>query len=829
MTEDIFALRRAAEAEAASVQKAAAPKRGARPFRFLGRWTLRISALALGLALLVAAIVLAVLVATLPSHTGERRLAGLEHPVEVLRDAKGIPTIRAQSETDAAFGLGYVHAQDRLFQMELGRRIAYGRMAELVGESALRLDRMTRLLGVGPLAEADVATLPPETRALLEAYARGVNARIEETGVLGAPEFVPLGLVPEPWRAADTMAWGRVMGLYLGGNWRTELDRLRLSRHLPLDRVLELTATDPGRFSPPDAPDARSEAALPDAPHPLALPAQLPDERHLDRLKAALPEPPLPSTASNAWAVAGSRSATGAPLLANDPHLGFQQPIMWFLARLELPGRTIEGATWPGSPFVLLGQNGSLAWGLTTTHSDTQDLFVETLDPAGNYLTPDGPRPFAVREERILIRGGRTETLKVRSTRHGPVLSDLEPDGAGQGTVLAASMAALQPGDPFAAAMHALNRATTLDQAEAASRLHRSPQQNLMIASREGIALFVPGAVPLRRAGDGRMPVDGATGAFDWIGWVDPAELPTWRNPDSGRLVNANNRLLPDGAPILLTRDWQGDARFRRIVQMLDAKPKATPDDLLQVQKDEVSLESRDLAHALIASMPRPPIEARLSLSWLERWDGGSGAQRQEPLLLHAWARQFGRLVLQASLGPELAAATDPPSHEFLRFVVTQGQHWCGPERDCGSLAATALTSVLREMREQYGVHERDWRWGAEHEARFQHPMLRFVPVVGAWFGTHSPGGGDNYTINRAGMRLAGSRPYDAVHGPGLRAVYDLADPSRSRFVLATGQSGHPLSSQYRDQAQAWRDNAAFPLAAPAPAEAWVMTLLPAR
>lgn len=826
MEENIFALQRAAPAQAPT--PAAPPKRRS-VLRRIGRWSAWGLAGLGSLVLLLGLAVLAVLLATLPSHEGERRLAGLQAPVEVLRDARAIPTIRAASEADAAFALGYVHAQDRLFQMEMGRRAAAGRLAELVGSSALRLDRTMRLLGVPRLAEADVASLPADTRALLEAYAAGVNARIEETGLLGAPEFVPLGVVPEPWRPADSMAWGRVMGLWLGGNWRAELERLRLLQHAPLERVLELTTTDLGSQVGPDAPQGALRTGAAPLPVSPTLAAAMPrvDAAHLERLAASLPEPPLPDTASNIWAVTGPRSATGAPILANDPHLGFQQPIMWMLARIELPGRTIEGATWPGSPFVLLGQNGDLAWGLTTTHSDTQDLFVETLDSQGRYLTPDGPRDFEVREERILIRGGRVETLRVRTTRHGPVLSDLDATGAPPGVVLSVAMAALAPGDGFATAMHRLGQARTLDEAAAAARLHRSPQQNVLVASREGIALFVPGRVPLRREGDGRMPVDGASGRFDWRGWVPPEQLPVWRDPTSNRLVNANNRLLPNGHPVLLTRDWQGDGRFRRLVELLDAPEPATVERFLAFQRDEVSLESRDLARALVASMRRIPLEARLPATWLERWDGSSDGQLQEPLVLHHWAKRFRARVLAAGLGPEGAKVAGEPGHAFLRWVLTNGRHWCGPSADCGPLASESLVEAVRDLRARHGEHEREWRWQKEHEARFGHPMLRFVPVLGAWFGTALPAGGDDYTVNRAGMRLTGARPFDVAHGAGYRGVYDLADPSRSRFVIATGQSGHPLSRHYRDQAPLWSAGQGLALRAPAPGEAKRLALLP--
>ena len=341
------------------------------------------------IVLLVAAIVTGVLWLTLPPRSQQARIAGLSGPVDIGFDADGIPRIRAVNDTDAAAALGFVHARDRLFQMELMRRAASGRLSEIAGPATLALDRSMRTFGLRRHAVADYPALPAETRAMLEAYSRGVNAWIAERGRLSAPEALFLG-TPEPWEPVDSLLWGETMGLWLSLNWRTELSRQALAGRVPQQMVDELW--------PPAGGAGRPEAALEPGLRQVA-----------GELAALLPRFPdlftLPGSASNEWAVDGRHTATGAPLLAGDPHLAFGFPAIWYLARIETRAGVLAGATAPGVPFLVLGHNGHIAWSFTTTGADVQDLFIETAAGDGQYQTPDGPRPFAVREERIKVRG----------------------------------------------------------------------------------------------------------------------------------------------------------------------------------------------------------------------------------------------------------------------------------------------------------------------------------------------------------------------------------------------------------------------------------------
>lgn len=720
---------------------------------------------------------------TLPAREASLSLPGLSAPVEVTLDDHGIPRITARNEVDAAMALGLLHARDRMFQMDLMRRGASGRLGAIAGPAALRADRFMRVLGLSGKAEADLAAQAPETRRLLEAYAAGVNAWIAERGRFAAPEFLLLG-APEPWRPADSLLWGKLMGLYLSGNWRTELARARLARSLPPERIEELWPTDES--------SGRAEVA--------AL-----DPAMLGRLLAALPEfpgdAPLPDSASNAWAVAARRSTTGGALLASDPHLGFGAPILWYLARIELPdGRFLAGATSPGVPFVVIGRSERLAWGFTTTHSDTQDVFVERLAGAESYETPDGPRPFALREERIAVRGQPDEVLRVRETRHGPVMSDLEPGGdVPPGTVLAVQMANLAPGDTAASGLHALNRAATLEEAGAAVARISSPAQNVVVADAAGeVALFLAGRTPIRASGDGAMPAPGWDGSHDWTGWIPFAEMPNTLRPASGAVANANNRVQPRDSPVFLGRDWFGDWRFRRIAGTLAARPRHAPEDFVALQGDTVSLLARELLPRLRA-IPRPAGLAGAARDLLDGWDGEMAADRPQPLIFNAWMQEAGALALRAGGVPEGSWEAGP---EFLRFVLTDpagAAHWCGPAA-CDALVAEALSRASGGLATRFGPDPAAWRWGEAHRALFEHPLLRYVPLLSRLTRISVPTPGDDETVNRGGYRP----DFAHVHGAGLRLVADLGSPDGLLAVIATGQSGNPLSSHWADLNAAW-------------------------
>ena len=730
---------------------------------------------------------------SLPQSEGSVEIEGLRAPVEIMRDANGVPHIFAADAADAYLALGYVHAQDRLWQMETMRRLGAGRLSEIFGETTIRIDRYSRVFGLYRLAEAQVARLVPAERALLEAYARGVNAFIETHGGALAPEFLLLRHEPEPWRPADSLVWAKIMAMQLSRNWQTELLRWRMSRRLSAEQIRELWPGD-GRDAPITLSARVGAAALP-----------------LERFAAAIPRELSSADASNGWVVAGARSATGMPILANDPHLGFGAPILWYLAHIEAPGLSLTGATVPGVPLLILGHNGHIAWGMTTTGGDVEDLFLETIDPEdpGRYLTPEGPKPFEVRTEEIKVRGSEPVLFEVRETRHGPVISDLV--GAESRTEAVAVAAAwLSPEDETARALFLINRARDWPAFVAGARHFHAPQQNLFYADVAGnIGLIAPARIPVRRNGNGLAPVSGADGRHDWTGFIPFDGLPRTRNPAGGVIVNANNRLVGPPYPYDITNDWDSSWRAIRIEEALAQAPKHGVEEAASLQMDSLSTAARELMPLLLAAEPASA-RGKAVRERMRRWDLRMRRDSPEPLIYAAWLRQMMRAIAADELGPTFEAyGRSRPG--FVLSVLTRNRHWCDdvatPAREsCAGRISHALEMALDEIARMQGEDVDRWCWGSAHRAEFVHRVFAHLPLLGriAQLGIETDGGND--TVNRGLTAGNGPNPFAHTHGAGYRAVYDLSDLSLSRFVIATGQSGNPLSPHYADMLERWRD-----------------------
>jgi penicillin amidase len=725
-------------------------------------------ALSLGLVLTGAVAVGVVIWTTLPGGDLSQTIPGLQAPVSITIDQDGIPRVSAGNERDGAAALGFLHARERLFEMDLMRRAARGELSAMAGPATLRLDRLSRTLDLRRHAEADLAGLSPQTRAVLAAYASGVNAWIDRRGRFSGLEFVLLG-TPRHWTEVDCLLWGKTMGLYLSGNWRTELARLGLSGRMTPAQIAALWP---------------SQTALPASAANLAWPLHL-----LTENLPHFPEPfTLPASASNAWALDGTHTESGAPLLAGDPHLAFGLPAIWYLARIDLPDRSMVGATAPGVPFLVIGHNGWIAWSFTTTGADVQDLFIETPD-AGGVMTPRGHEDFTTRQEIIQIRGMADEVLTVRETRHGPVVSDLLGDGA---SVITLSMANLADGDTAADGLLALNRARSVAEAGRTASAITSPVQNLMVADRDGIGFFVTGRVPIRKSGDGATPAPGQDGSHDWIGWASGDQLPHHVSPPSGRFVNANERVAPPDFPVFLGADWFGDTRARRIRAMLDATPRATIGDFTRMQVDDLDLVAAEMFPHLVALMPD-----------LAAWDGRMRADLPAPLIFNAWMIAFNQAILRAQGVADRDTPATAPWPDLVRAALRDGSTLCNGA--CEPLLRDSLALAMRQLETRFGADRSKWRWGDAHQAVFASPVLRMLPVLGWLSEARIEMSGSDSTVGRGGMRQDN---FESVHGAAFRGVYDLSDLERSRFMVAPGQSGHPASSLARNFLRQWRDGA---------------------
>lgn len=755
-----------------------------------------------------------------PVVEGEMEVAGLRGKVTITRDSDAVPRIEAADPLDAYFGLGFVHAQDRLWQMQMNKRIAAGRLAEILGVPALDTDRFLRTLGVRRNAEAILASSTPETRAALQAYADGVNAGMASHRGPLPPEFTILRTRPEKWEPVDTLAWQTMMAWDLGGNWSQETLRMRLSQALPLTRINELLAPYPG------------ERPLRTMDYPALYRHLAPLSTAMAKVDAIAPPGYVEGMGSNNWVVSGAHTQTGKPMLANDPHLGLQAPALWYFAAMRAPGLDVTGATLPGMPLVVLGHTPRFAWGFTNTAPDVQDLFIERVRPGRphQYQTPQGWADFTVRDEVIHVKDGADVTLRVRETRHGPVISDVAEPVAqaaaplGAQYVVAFQWTALRPDDRTLEAGLKLNRATDWSGFREALRDFHAPQQNIVYADVDGnIAFIAPGRVPRRTAANdlkGLAPAPGWDARYDWQGFIPFEQLPQQFNPREGVIVTANQKIVADDYPYFLTSEWTVPYRHDRIRQLLATRQRHTMDSFAAIQADVLSLAVKDALPILLSSAaaqdPSRPPRQRQVFAALAQWDGTMDAGRFEPLVATAWLRELSRTLFEDKVGDGVFMRmweqrnVQQPMLNILRSPRGLGRFWCDDSRtptpeDCNHALTVSWDRAFADLQRRYGDDPKRWRWGQAHAARSEHKPFSRVPSLAGFFNVRVPTGGDTYTVNVGRHNLRDeSAPFESVHAASLRAIYDLADLPSSRFISSTGQSGSVLSSHYRDWTERW-------------------------
>ncbi|WP_209424303.1 penicillin acylase family protein [Pararhodobacter sp. SW119] len=805
----------------------------------LFRWLLRIATGLVVIFVLAVAGVYYFLSRSIPDYSAQWPVRGIEAPVEIARNTHNVPHIFGASDADVFFGLGFVHAQDRLWQMTVMRRTVQGRLSEVFGPRTLRTDELLRRLDLYGLAQASVDALDAETRGLLDAYARGVNAWIEQMNARalgrGAPEFFLFPAEIGLWQAADSIALVKLMAVQLSGHVDTEVRRARLSTLIGEDRLRDLMPDHPGQ----------GVAALPD------FAALFPG---LDRTQVAGSHPPPSSQpgamlspfpqwefagASNAFAAAPQASTTGGTLLANDPHLGFSAPAIWYLARLELQTGGVIGGTIPGIPAVLVGRSDRLAWGLTTAYVDDQDLLLEDLDPddPSRYRTPDGWAEFETRRSIIRVKDDDPVTITLRRSENGPILPGAHYNLGTilpSGYVAALSWTALSDADTSIAAALAIMRATSVDAAIEAGQDYIAPAQNLMLADRDRIALQVIGRMPRRdpdHPTQGRMPAPGWDPAARWQGMLPYEANPRFTDPETGLLGNTNNKTLDRPFPMHVSFDWGDSQRIQRWVRLMRQRAVHTRESFIEAQLDTVSQAARNLLPLVGANLwfqgeaaEGGTTEARRqqALQLLADWNGEMNEHLPEPLIYAAWMRELQFRLIRDELGPlaETFGHLEPLFVERV-FGDTDGAgEWCNVVQSavtesCTDIARVALDNALLWLAERYGPNIESWRWGDAHQATHDHAVLGDVPILRHFVNIRqSTSGGDN-TLLRGRIRGGPStepEPFLNVHGAGYRGVYDLADPDASVFIISTGQSGHPLSRHFDDLGVLWRRGEYIPM-----------------
>ena len=797
----------------------------------LFRWLLRIAAGLIGLV--VAGVVLVYFLASqsLPEYNQTLEVQGLDAPVEIVRDNANVPHIFGQSDPDVFFGMGYAHAQDRLWQMTIFRRTAQGRLSEVFGERTVRIDRLMRRLDLYNLALRSVDSQDDYTKAALRAYAAGVNARLteinEEALGRGAPEMFLFNAPIAPWQPGDSLAIIKLMALQLTGQMEDEVLRARTS--------LMLNDSERLRDILPDIPGT-GVAALPE------YASLFPD---LPRYTEGAPMPDSPLSpfpkrglagASNAWAADPSRSASGGTLLANDPHLGFSAPSTWYLARLELQEGGVIGAGIPGVPSILLGRSNSMGWGLTASYADDQDLFIEQLNPQNpeQYLTPDGFKTFETRPSIIEIKDAAPITLTLRWTENGPVLPGSMYDLATvtpPGHVVSLGWTALSAQDGSLTASMNLMRSDSVPEAIRAAEGFVAPSLNLTVADKETVGLKMIGAVPRRdprHQSKGRLPSQGWRVENRWLGRAPYASNPQFVSPLGGLLGNTNNKLVERPFPNHVSYIWGDTQRVNRWQRLMQSRQVHTRDSFIEAQLDPVSPTARTLLPLIGADLwftgqaapdGTPARQRQIALSLLAEWNGEMNEHLPEPLIYAAWVRALQKRLIADELGP-LAKEFKHVEPLFIERVyrdVDGASVWCdvrqsAPIESCTEMAQLALDDALVWIAERYGPALESLRWGDAHQATQDHPTLGQVPILRFFVNIRqSTSGGDN-TLQRGRTSGEDPNPFYNVHGAGYRGVYDFADPDSSVFITSTGQSGHFLSRHYDDMAQLWRRGEYIPM-----------------
>lgn len=825
---------------------------------------IRRTALAALVIIVVLVVVLAVAVIgqgrrPLPQTTGEIEVPGLAGEVEVLRDEQGVPHVYADTMGDLMRGQGYVQAQDRFFEMDTRRHITAGRLAELVGEPGVETDKVIRTMGWRTVAEAELPMLAPKTRRALEAFAEGVNAWLDERGSnasMGIEYSILSMTLPEyrveDWTAVDSLAWLKAMAWDLRGNYTGELTRAALDgqvsqtmiddlypaypsgEHAPIlsgkewqpDRTKGTQVKDPSSPGGDSTPAAARTALASTASAIDAIPAMLGRGEGLG---------------SNSWVISGDRSTTGRPLLANDPHLGVSMPGIWYQMGLhcrevsEACPVDVSGYTFAGIPGIVIGHNQDIAWGFTNLAPDVTDFYLEQVS-GDRYLRDGSLEPLEERTETIKVAGGKDEKITVRSTTHGPILSDVVPGIAAAGREVeidgrrtddyAVSLAwtALTP-SRTADAILALNSATNFEDFRAAAKDFAVPSQNLVYADTEGnIGYQAPGKVPVRKGVDGNppgwLPAPGWDSDYDWSGFVPFEDLPSVLNPKDGVIVTANQQVTASTTPFLTT-EWDYGYRSQRIEDLLTSEDKVSPDKMARIQLDT----HNGLASTLIPHLLDVGVDdfTRDGQDLLRTWDESQPVDGEENSAAAAYFNSVWRHVVEVTFNDDLPGdlqASGSSQHwaAVERLLDKPRSAWWDDRTTPGVIEGRdevlrqAMVDARLELTRTLGKDPADWEWGRMHDVTFRHTVLGGEGIPGPVrslmnSGPHPVGGGSSAVD---AMNWDASQGYAVTSAPSMRMVVDLGDLDASRWVNQTGNSGHPFSSHYDDQIDAWREGETY-------------------
>ncbi|MBV6325523.1 penicillin acylase family protein [Duganella violaceipulchra] len=772
-----------------------------------------------------------------PQLSGQLRVAGLDGAVSIARDRQGAAHITASNEHDVYFAMGYAHAQDRLWQLELHRRIAQGRLSEVLGRQALQQDVWFRTLGLYQAAASAWPALSGQAQASLTAYAAGVNAWLASDPVL-PPEFLLLGIRPAPWAPLDSLALVKIFALNLAGNLNQEVEHLVAGQVLDRDQMQSLY---------PAYPSTAPVTARPAAPAPPALAALLPLQRQIERQLQIGGR----YVGSNAWVVSGRLSQDGKALLANDPHMSLEMPSLWYAVSQHGGALRASGMSLVGLPVVVFGANERIGWGGTSMMADVQDLYFEQVDAldARRYRSGDQWKTFATRKEWITVKPDFPAMLRdqpapvaveIRQTERGPLLSDVV--GAFNQPV-SLRWTALDDDDTSYEAFFRLSYAGDWSAFQGAMAKLVAPALNMLYIDRaDNIGYLGAGRVPLRKRGSGDAPVNGWSGEYRWTGQIPAAEMPRSFNPPEGYIVSANNKVVGADYPYFISNDWAPPARAERIEQMLrqpiGAGRPLTPAYVQVMQSDVLDLDARRMLPLLTALAPRTPRQ-RQALDYLRAWNGEMAASSQAAAIYAVWMPQLRRALFARQMTaywnrPEPGGYLDAVALNTSTEVLYQALHaqrgrWCGPRGApaCADILLSSLDDSLAELERLAGADMAGWAWGGLHAIRYQHTPFSAVRPLRPWFSRHIASGGAPSTVNAASAVPGGADGYTQNFGAAFRQVIRLGDGGHW-YINSTGQSGHPFSPHFDDMIAPYGSGRYFMLDAAAGA-ADTLTLTPRR
>ncbi|MGO1060431.1 penicillin acylase family protein [Planococcus sp. FY231025] len=724
-----------------------------------------------------------------PQVEGELSVGVLDSNVIVTRDSIGVPHIEAESDADLYRAQGYVQAQDRLFQMDLSRRQASGRLAEVVGAAAVDRDKFFRAFSLRDAAEKSWEGYDADAKQVLQWYAEGVNAFMEEAKKEGklSYEFALLGYEPEEWTPTDSLTIGKFMAYDLGGHWSS-----LAVRHWALNEFPEPKAKELFIQYPEDAPAII--AANKKQPVQVA-----------GAFDSSLVPPEF--NGSNNWVVSGDKTESGMPLLADDPHLGLSTPSIWYQMHLKSPEQNVSGVIFAGIPGIILGHNEKIAWGVTNVGPDVQDLYIETPNPEDptQFLYEGEWEQAEVRKEPIKVKDGETEDFDVLVTRHGPIISDVIYKEEDPGAQFSMQWTALEPTLELQAVL-SFNKASDWEEFEAALEDFQAPAQNFVFASTDGtIAYKANGRIPIRKNGDGQLPVPGDSADYGWEGFVPFDELPTVVNPESGFIATANNEVVDDSYPYHISDFWAQPYRYERIAEVLEASDDLTKEDMIALQMDQKNLYAAEFLDEMMAEVQKETDRFDELFAMMAEWDQVDSRHQAAPLVFHKWIKQLPETLLAESFPEDVFTLLPGKNHitdEMMRdaFEGNEGA-WIKEYGGTGKWLADALETSVREIEEEFGEDPEDWEWGEDHKLTFPHPLAGASPIFAEFLNPDPvPIGGSNITVQAAAFDSEGN----VDHGASWRFVADLSDLSSAHHIVGPGLSGHMKSDFFHNQVDDW-------------------------